>query len=118
MEARSRQRQDIEQAYQIQARAAVEGAARGAAIGLGLAILGHYLWPVFRRQTLAFKAFLTSGCTIAGLTFGAENALLAHEAVKRKEENLIRREARIDLARQGLVGTETEIAKWRAARGL
>ena len=37
--------------------------------------------------------------------------------MKRKEENLIRREARMDLARQGLVGTETEIAKWRAARG-
>lgn len=52
------------------------------------------------------------------MTFGAENALLAHEAVKRKEENIIRREARMDLARQGLLGTETEIAKWRTARGL
>jgi hypothetical protein len=52
------------------------------------------------------------------MTFGAENALLIHEAAKRKEENIIRREARMDLARQGLVGTETEIAKWRTARGL
>ena len=52
------------------------------------------------------------------MTFGAENALLAHEAVKRKEENIIRRQARMDLARQGLLGTETEIAKWRTARGL
>lgn len=40
---------------------------------------------------------------------------MAHEAARRREENLIRREARIDLARQGLVGTETEIAKWRAS---
>jgi len=68
--------------------------------------------------TLAFKAFLVTGCTFTGMVLGAENALIAHEAVKRKEENIIRREARMDLARQGLVGTETEIAKWRAARGL
>lgn len=52
------------------------------------------------------------------MTFGAENALLTHEAMKRKEENIIRRQARMDLARQGLLGTETEIAKWRTARGL
>ncbi|KAF8639656.1 hypothetical protein AX17_000921 [Amanita inopinata Kibby_2008] len=67
---------------------------------------------------MAFKAFLVSGCAMAGLTFGAENALLAHQAMRRKEENLIRREARLDLARQGFIGTETEIAKWRATRGL
>ncbi|KAF8897339.1 hypothetical protein BD779DRAFT_1465554 [Infundibulicybe gibba] len=54
--------------------------------------------------------------TIMGLVFGAETALLAHEAERRNEENIIRREARRDLARRGLVGTETEIAKWRAAR--
>lgn len=54
--------------------------------------------------------------TIFGLVFGAENALIAHENERRREENIIRREARIDLARQGLVGTETEIAKWKAAK--
>ncbi len=53
---------------------------------------------------------------MAGLTFGAENALLSYEAERRREENLIRRQARIDLAKHGLIGTETEIAKWRAAR--
>lgn len=36
--------------------------------------------------------------------------------MRRREEAVIRREARLDLARQGLVGTETEIAKWREAR--
>jgi len=46
--------------------------------------------------------------------FSAESALLAHEGARRREENIIRREARLDLARQGLVGTETEIAKWKA----
>ncbi|KAF8729811.1 hypothetical protein AX14_006016 [Amanita brunnescens Koide BX004] len=118
MDARSRQREDAEEAYQIQANAAVEGGARAGAIGLGSVVLGHYAWPLLRRQTLAFKAFLVMGCTLVGMTFGAENALLIHEAAKRKEENIIRREARMDLARQGLVGTETEIAKWRTARGL
>lgn len=54
--------------------------------------------------------------TIAGLVIGADNALLTHEAERRQSEHAIRREARIDLARRGLVGTETEIAKWRAER--
>lgn len=54
--------------------------------------------------------------TIFGLVFGAESALLTHETMRRREEAVIRREARLDLARQGLVGTETEIAKWREAR--
>lgn len=54
---------------------------------------------------------------LTGLVFGAENALLMHEAERRKEENVVRREARIDLARRGLVATESEIRKWRAERG-
>lgn len=55
---------------------------------------------------------------ISGLVISAERALIAFEATKRREENIIRREARLDLARQGLVGTETEIAKWRASHSL
>lgn len=54
--------------------------------------------------------------TIFGLVLSADNALLAHESERRLSENKIRREARIDLARRGLVGTETEIRKWRAER--
>jgi len=53
---------------------------------------------------------------MSGLVFGAENALLAHEAERRHEENIVRREARYDLARRGLIATETEIAKWKEAR--
>ncbi|KAG2013439.1 hypothetical protein CC2G_010352 [Coprinopsis cinerea AmutBmut pab1-1] len=113
---RIRRNQDVEEAYEIQSKAAVFGALRGTAIGVGLAIIAHHTWPLFRRQTLAFKGFLVSGFTVTGLVFAAESALLAHENARRREENLIRRAARLDLARQGLIGTETEIAKWRAAR--
>lgn len=48
-----------------------------------------------------------------GLVVGADNALLSHEKERRKVESALRREARIDLARRGLVGTESEIAKWK-----
>jgi len=48
--------------------------------------------------------------------FGAESALQQHETVRRREENTIRREARLDLARRGLVATETEIANWKVEK--
>jgi len=54
--------------------------------------------------------------TIFGLVLGADNALLAYEAAQRHRENLIRREARIDLARQGILPTETEIANWKKSQ--
>ena len=54
--------------------------------------------------------------TVAGLVFGAESALLAHEAERRQEENVLRKQARYDLARRGLIATESEIAKWRTER--
>ncbi|KAF8165144.1 hypothetical protein B0H34DRAFT_224726 [Crassisporium funariophilum] len=114
--SRARQREDIDKAYEIQSRAAIEGATRSTAIGAGLAVIAHHTWPVFRRQTLAFKGFVVSAFTISGLVFGAESALREHENIRRKEENIIRREARIELARKGLIATETEIAKWKAER--
>ncbi|TFK43341.1 hypothetical protein BDQ12DRAFT_175003 [Crucibulum laeve] len=116
MSTRIRHREDVDKAHEVQKKAAIEGALRGAGIGLGLTIITHYAWPLFRRQTLSFKAFLISGFTISGLVFSAEGALLEHEAIRRREENIIRREARLDLARRGLVGTETEITKWRTAK--
>lgn len=77
---RQTRKQDIEHAYDLQARAAVAGAARFTTIGIGLAVLGHYTWPTFRlalsraeyiddaydsfrRQTLPFKGFLVSVCS-------------------------------------------------------
>ncbi|EMD40575.1 hypothetical protein CERSUDRAFT_111170 [Gelatoporia subvermispora B] len=113
---RASRREDVERAYGIQVRAAVYGAARWGAVGFGLAVLGHYSWPAFRRQTVAFKGFLVSTITIFGLVITAENALLAYEAQRRQEETILRRQARIDLARQGLVATEPAIAQWKAER--
>ena len=54
--------------------------------------------------------------TMFGLVIGADNALLSHERDRRIAETALRREARIDLARRGLVGTETEISKWKEER--
>jgi len=53
----------------------------------------------------------------AGLVIGADNALLSHEAEFRRSENAIRKLAVMELSRQGLVPTETAIARWRDERG-
>ncbi|KAI9001185.1 hypothetical protein BD414DRAFT_473886 [Trametes punicea] len=110
---RGRRKEEVEKAYQIQAKAGVRGALQYGAVGTGLAAIGHYAWPAFRRQTLPFKAFLVSIVSVFGLCIHAESALQAHELEQRLRENTIRREARLDLARRGLVATETEIAKWK-----
>jgi hypothetical protein len=70
--------------------------------------------PRIRPQAANQDSF--PAVTIAGLVIGADNALLTHEAERRRSEHAIRREARIDLARRGLIATETEIAKWRVER--
>ncbi|TFK29309.1 hypothetical protein FA15DRAFT_664239 [Coprinopsis marcescibilis] len=116
LSTRTRRDRDVQTAYEIQSRAAASGALRGFGVGAGVAIIAHHTWPLFRRQTLAFKGFLVSGFTCFGLIFAAEAALQEHEGTRRKEENVIRRAARLDLARQGLIGTESEIAKWRSER--
>lgn len=86
-----------------------------------------------RRQTLPFKAFLVSMCesqhialvrshaeclsaAVFGLVIGADTALLAHEAERRRSENATRRQATRELSRNGIVPTETAIAKWRSER--
>ncbi|KAF6762882.1 hypothetical protein DFP72DRAFT_570861 [Ephemerocybe angulata] len=115
--SRVQRQKDLDTAFQVQAEAGVYAALRATGIGIGLAVIAHHTWPAFRRQTIPFKAFLISGFTCAGLVFGAETALLEHETARRVEENAIRRAARIDLARQGLIGTESEIAKWRTEHG-
>ncbi|KAF9263587.1 hypothetical protein L218DRAFT_959123 [Marasmius fiardii PR-910] len=116
MSTRSRREEDANQAYQIQVKAGLEGAARASAVGIGLTIILHYTWPTFRKLRAPFKAFVVSGFAMAGLTFGAERALLAHESKRRLEENTIRRQARLELAQRGIIPTETEITKWRNER--
>ncbi|KAF8211314.1 hypothetical protein K438DRAFT_1807099 [Mycena galopus ATCC 62051] len=112
----SRQRPDVDEAHEIQTRSAIEGAFRGGSTALGLTIISHYSWPFFRRQTFQFKGFLVCTCTVFGLVIGAERALQEYEALRRWEENDIRKEARLHLAQQGIIPTETAIAKWRADR--
>lgn len=51
--------------------------------------------------------------TIYGLISGADTALLSHENQQRLKESELRRQARIDLARRGLVATESHIMKWK-----
>ena len=55
--------------------------------------------------------------TVFGFTMSADNALLKFETHQRIEETAIRKEARMELAKRGLVPTETEIARWREANG-
>lgn len=67
---------------------------------------------------LAFHFFscLQTQVATAGLIIGADNALLSHEAELRQSENAIRRLAIMQLSRQGLVPTESAIARWRDER--
>ena len=69
------------------------------------------------KQTLPLKVFLVTVTAIFGLTLSADNALLKFEARQRIVEAAVRKEARIELAKRGLVPTETEIAKWREVNG-
>ena len=74
--------------------------------------------PVCQTVRLKLKVYSTSykKVVIAGLVFGAESALQRYENLRRREGNVIRREARLDLARRGLIATETEIANWKAEK--
>lgn len=54
--------------------------------------------------------------SVFGMILSAENALQAFEAERRLEENAIRKDARLDLARRGIVPTESEITKWRTSK--
>ncbi|KAI0049556.1 hypothetical protein FA95DRAFT_1453524, partial [Auriscalpium vulgare] len=115
---RARRREAVETAYRLQVKSGLTGAARYGAVGLGLTTLTHYAWPVFRRQTLPFKGFIVTIFTIYGLVSAADTALISHEHEQRRTETDLRREARLDLARRGLVATETEISKWKDERKL
>ncbi|TRM68273.1 hypothetical protein BD626DRAFT_113756 [Schizophyllum amplum] len=108
-----RRRAEVEEAYDIQAEAAIKGGIQAFTMGMGATLIAHYQWPWFRRQTLQFKAMLLTLATCTGLSIAAEHALLQHENMRRREEAAIRREARIELARRGQIGTESEIASWR-----
>lgn len=107
---------EADQAYAIQVAAGTKAAVGYGAFGLSAVTLAHHTWPFFRHQTLPFKAFLVSVSAIFGLVIGADDALMCHEADRRRSENAIRRQATLDLSRRGMVPTETAIATWRAQR--
>ncbi|KAF8138186.1 hypothetical protein EV363DRAFT_1313360 [Boletus edulis] len=113
---RARRDEAVNRAYTVQVIHGCKSAAMTGAFGLGVVTLAHYAWPTFRRQTLPFKAFLVTIFATAGLVIGADNALLSHEAELRRSEQVIRRLAVMELSRQGLVPTETAIARWRDER--
>ncbi|KAK0566455.1 hypothetical protein OC861_003233 [Tilletia horrida] len=111
---RRRHREDqVEHAYELQRDAAIKGAAIWTMLGGSGVIMSHYLFPGFRKQTLAFKAFLVSGATIFGLVVGADTVLLNHESKERSEEHAIRNRARLELGRRGIVASESEIERWK-----
>ncbi|KAH9062106.1 hypothetical protein EDB87DRAFT_367021 [Lactarius vividus] len=120
-DGRARRRELVNEAYNLQVKAGIMarhtpfeyGAGRYGALGLGSVVFAHHTWPIFRRQTVALKGFLVSIFTIYGLVSGADTALLSHEHRQRLTENDLRREACIDLARRGLVATESRIMEWK-----
>ena len=69
------------------------------------------------KQTLPLKVFLVTIAAVFGFTMSADHALIRFETHRRIEEAAVRKEARMGLAKRGLVPTETEIAKWREANG-
>ncbi|KAL9933211.1 hypothetical protein V8E36_007929 [Tilletia maclaganii] len=111
---RKRHREEqIEHAYELQRDAAICGAAIWTLIGGTSTLMAHFLFPGFRKQTLAFKAFLVSGATIFGLVVGADTVLLSHETKERSAEHAIRNRARLELGRRGIVASESEIERWK-----
>lgn len=72
---------------------------------------------LFSKQTLPLKVFLVTVAAVFGFTLSADRALLRFEARQRIEEAAVRQEARIELAKRGLVPTETAISQWREASG-
>ncbi|KAF9779489.1 hypothetical protein BJ322DRAFT_1013305 [Thelephora terrestris] len=115
--SRLQRQKDADEAHQIQVKAGFLGAAQWTAFGVAATSLAHVYSPFFRKQTLPLKAFLVTITAVFGFTLSADQALLRFETRRRIEDSAIRKEARMELAKRGLVPTETEIAKWREANG-
>ncbi|BEI81059.1 hypothetical protein CcaverHIS002_0202190 [Cutaneotrichosporon cavernicola] len=113
---RGRRLAQQQRAYELQLIGGLQGMAWWTLYGMvGVGLL-HRFNPTFRKQTWAIKAFLVSSASIFGLTIGADDYLLKYESAQRDQENAIRREARNALAAKGIIATETEIRRWRAAQ--
>ena len=64
------------------------------------------------RSKSSSRYTLTSA-GVAGLVIGADSHLLKYEAATRRKENDLRRLARNELAKEGIIASEGEIRKWR-----
>ncbi|KAF9649642.1 hypothetical protein BDM02DRAFT_1782941 [Thelephora ganbajun] len=113
----NQRQKDADEAHRIQVKAGFLGGAQWTAFGIGATTLGHVYSPFFRKQTLPLKVFLVTITAVFGFTLSADHALLGFETRRRIEEAAVRKEARMELAKRGLVPTETEISKWREANG-
>jgi len=113
MSERSRKDSQVDVAHDLQIRAAALGAAKYTMFGGALVLLGHFAWPAFRRQTPAFKTFLVTAFTMYGAVVDADQALFKYQSEERSIETALRRQALIDLGRQGVIATESEITKWK-----
>ncbi len=78
-------------------------------VGLYVAVVDNGVYSNHRVADISLV-------TIWGLVSYAERALQSLEISQRQTESVIRKEARIELSRRGIVPTETAIAQWKEAR--
>ncbi|KNZ57647.1 uncharacterized protein VP01_2109g3 [Puccinia sorghi] len=119
----SNKNEDHQIAYSLQVKGATEGGIRWAIYSTILCGMSHLYWPFFRKQTLAFKAFLVSSATMSGMVIWADYYLLRHEKKIRRADDMMRRQARkgktsfplspTNLGERGIIATETELDKWK-----
>ncbi|SGY20820.1 BQ5605_C016g08150 [Microbotryum silenes-dioicae] len=105
--------EDEDLAYRLQIMGAREGAIKGTLVAGTLVALCNWRFPWMQRQTLAGKAFLTMWGTIFGMVTHADHYLLKWEAEHRRKAEEWRTRARIELAAQGLVPSETTMRAWK-----
>ncbi|EGF99534.1 uncharacterized protein MELLADRAFT_112575 [Melampsora larici-populina 98AG31] len=62
---------------------------------------------------VTFTIKRSSRTAMGGMVIWADHYLLRHERFVRKTDDLMRRQAREDLGKRGIIATETELKKWK-----
>ncbi|KAL7415695.1 hypothetical protein BDY24DRAFT_381919 [Mrakia frigida] len=104
--------ESADEALRAQTQGGLEGMIIYSLVATGVCAVLHQTWPLFRRQTLAGKAFLVSGAGMSGLVIRAEYKLQRYEYKQKRIWNEERKQASAQLAREGSVGSEEEIKRW------
>eukprot|EP00002_Diphylleia_rotans_P019009 TRINITY_DN3677_c0_g1_i1.p1 TRINITY_DN3677_c0_g1~~TRINITY_DN3677_c0_g1_i1.p1 ORF type:complete len:108 (-),score=27.91 TRINITY_DN3677_c0_g1_i1:99-422(-) len=73
-------RRRMEECRGVFLREGVKGAAIYSVITAAAVFAAHRSWPLFQKQTLAFKVFIVSGGATCGMMIEGENA--AHDCTK------------------------------------